>query len=269
MPPSRIPGSVSAVVDRFFAHLADEQADFLEGLYIVGSVALDDYQFGRSDIDFVAVTRGTLRDADLAALERVHASMRSVDLPCFDGFYIEAARLAEPPNSSLAAAYVQDGMFNVGPCFEVNPATWHLWARRGITVKGPSPAELSLVIDPAELRRFEVTNLQDYWLGWIDKTHAALVDRADETHFSARLLAWGVLGVTRIACTLATERVVSKTEAGEWALQAAKADDISVIKTAILARQGKVTQVSVGQLRSALAVMRATVMRALNPTPPS
>ncbi|WP_370651758.1 nucleotidyltransferase domain-containing protein [Frankia sp. Cj3] len=49
----------------------------MEGWYVVGSAALDDFRPGASDIDFVAVTATPPADHQLAALEGVHTR-----LPC-------------------------------------------------------------------------------------------------------------------------------------------------------------------------------------------
>ncbi len=255
-----MPPSVSRVVDRYFAHLSAETVGFPRGVYLLGSIALGDYHEGRSDIDFVAVTNGPLNAGDVACLADVHTEMMKLGTPRFDGFYIEARHLAEAPAPEQAMAFVQDGLFRPGgPCFEVNPVTWRLWAEQGVALRGSAPDELGLVIDEAALRRFEVSNLQSYWLEWVRKTRSSLP--APAGRMQADLLDWGILGVARIACTLATGRVVSKTEAGRWILENCEDADAELILAALAARRGDIADLPIGQALAALDFMKKTIER--------
>src|SRR6266511_2182921 len=56
-----------------FLRLADARLPgVVQGLYLVGSIALDDFHTGVSDVDFLAVTAEPLDDAALDRLERIH-----------------------------------------------------------------------------------------------------------------------------------------------------------------------------------------------------
>lgn len=263
-----LPPSVAAAVDRYFALLTAENTDVLRGIYLVGSVALGDYQDGRSDIDFAAVTAVPLGHEEIAILARVHAAMTGI--PSFDGLYIAADRLAETPRPDLVTAFVQDGHFRVGPSFEANPATWQLWARHGIALKGPPPGELALPLDEATLQRFEIANLGTYWRHWIDRMRASISANAATDRVDAGMVAWGVLGVARIACALATGRIVSKTEAGRWALTQDAWQHAPVLETALAARRGEIVGVRLEEALIALAVMEEAIERLAHPlnTPP-
>ena len=50
----QIPDDVGRIVTRYLELVDEMLPRRLEGLYLVGSVALDDYREGESDVDFVA-----------------------------------------------------------------------------------------------------------------------------------------------------------------------------------------------------------------------
>lgn len=69
-------------------------AGLIDGLYLYGSVALDDFRPGQSDIDFVALIGGRLDGEALASLETLH---RDLPGPYFDGLYLSREELAAGP----------------------------------------------------------------------------------------------------------------------------------------------------------------------------
>ena len=61
----------------------------IEGLYLVGSIALGDFRPAQSDIDFIAVVSGAPGTDELEALARVHARLRDqVWRPDLFGVYV-------------------------------------------------------------------------------------------------------------------------------------------------------------------------------------
>ncbi len=258
--PGVLPFTIRQRIGAYLRLMADEGAGFLRGLYLLGSVALDDYQEGRSDIDFVALVSGPLDAADTGRLVRVHEATRRLQGPPFDGFYIEPAHLHRVPQAEHHASFSLDGTFHADAvCFETNPVTWLLLSRHGIAVRGPAPASLGIAADPSALRRFQIGNLRDYWTGWIANRAAALSRVSPDDSVNASILAWGVLGVARIAYTLATGGIVSKTGAGLWALEAYASDWHPTIRNALAARRGEIDTVPVHGMSCALDFMRQLI----------
>jgi hypothetical protein len=64
---------VAEVVAAYLDAVATAAPGLVEGLYLVGYVALGDFRPHSSDIDFVAVTADRPEPATAAALEPVHA----------------------------------------------------------------------------------------------------------------------------------------------------------------------------------------------------
>ena len=191
-------------------------ADYLstmdvEGLYLVGSVALDDYRPGMSDIDFVAVTE---RPVDPEAVRRAHAELvERHPRPHFDGLYVTWADLATDPREVAPGTHTHEGRVHTGVRGERHPVTWHTLAQCGVTVRGPAPADLDIWTDRAALAESIRENLDAYWRPWHREASRRLSKLA-----AATLVDWGpvwaVLGVSRLHYTLATGRITSKTGAG-------------------------------------------------------
>lgn len=246
--------AVAATLARYLALIDAQADDLLLGLYLVGSVALGDFREGRSDIDFVALLRRDLGAADVDTLRRIHDDLRA-EPPSFDGIYIDPGILAALPMTPSVVPFSLDGAFDVRPTFETNPAVWLCLTRRGIRVLGPEITSLTIAQDERHLRSFLVGNLQTYWTDWIANSRTALASKPIGQAVSAEAYAWGVLGTARIACTLATGRIVSKSEAGRWALSAWPAAWHDVIADALAVRQDGAPGISIERFRRALAFM--------------
>jgi hypothetical protein len=248
--------SIEARIEEFTALLNLRNPDFLEGFYLVGSAALGDFQPGRSDIDFVAITVRPFDAADLDCLEEIHTHLKALPGPIFDGFYIDLETLRQSTVPGQNTPFVLDGTFHRDePCFEVNPVTWRLLRERGITIKGPLPADLPLVIDREHLRQFEVENLNGYWAGWLHQFAGRLSATGSPGDIDAATVTWGALGIARLACVLSTDEIVSKTEAGLWLLDAYPERWHRVVNDCLKARRGEIATFSIEHAHAALQLM--------------
>lgn len=70
-----IPAIANEICGRFHAAFEARCPGRLRGLYLVGSIALDDFQPGRSDVDFVSVTREPVTCDDVAP---IHAALATL-----------------------------------------------------------------------------------------------------------------------------------------------------------------------------------------------
>ena len=62
-------------MSRYLEQVDHALPDRVEGFYLVGSAALQAFQPGRSDIDFVAVTTGRLDESELHRLRRAQRNL--------------------------------------------------------------------------------------------------------------------------------------------------------------------------------------------------
>ncbi len=229
-PPLRV--DVARTVDCFLGLMASEGGPTLRGLYLVGSVALGDFRPGRSDIDFVALLDGPVGDTE--ALARVHAAL-----------------------ARAGGAFSVEGRLRTGePCREVNPALWRCLARAGRPILGAAPAALGIADDDATLRAHALADLDAYWRPWIAQGEAALAAKPPDSACDAKTLEWGVLGVSRIVCTLATGRIVSKREGGRFVLDHLPEAHQQAVWDALDARDGALEHVTPAEMRAGLDAMR-------------
>ena len=211
-----------------YLRLVDAAAPGLvEGLYLVGSVALGDYRPGASDVDFIAVLS---RPAPLPVLAAVHR--RLPRRPYLDGAYVTSDDLRRDPALAAAGFGVHEGRAHRrdGGC---DPVAWHTLAGDGVVVRGPAVADLGVWTDAAVLRSWTLDNLDTYWAPWLRRAARPL----SPLGWIDWGVCWSVLGISRLHYTLATGRITSKTGAGEHALSVF--GERRVIEEALRIRAGK------------------------------
>ncbi|MEO3809200.1 aminoglycoside adenylyltransferase domain-containing protein [Sphaerisporangium sp. B11E5] len=229
------------VADTVGAYLEDVDAQapgLVEGLYLVGSVALGDFRPRVSDVDFVAVTSVRLDDPALATLAGVHERLkRRRRRPYFDGGYITWDDLAGAPASSGPGASVHEHRFR-STHGGSDPVTWHTLAHHGIALRGPEPGDVKVRADREELVAWTDANLDDYW--------RRLLERASRLHrrWGMAMLVpysvvWVVTGISRMHHTIATGRIISKTGATAHAIEAFPERWHRVVAEAARVRRGE------------------------------
>jgi hypothetical protein len=135
------------------------------GAYLQGSFAVGDFD-EHSDADFVVAVRGELTDAQVAALQVVHA--RVYDLPAawaqhLEGSYFPAAVLRDPDARGVPLWYLDHGARSLVRSAHCNTLAVRCVLReRGVVLAGPPPATLVDPVPAAALRREMVATM----LGW-------------------------------------------------------------------------------------------------------
>ncbi len=230
----------------------------VEGLYVVGSYALDDWVPGHSDIDIVAVTAEPATDDDAATLVTAHAVLAEVQpRPFVDGPYVAWGDLITPPMALHRPWALEHRLRHDGDCFELNPVTWYVLATSGVTVRGPSVERLGVYVDVDARVRFVVDNLAAYWAPLADQVIAAC--DADPAHlFSPDSLEWCALGALRLHATAFRGDVLSKRSAGEYGLETAPSRFAGVLHDALAIRAGAspLEAVDTDRMRSAAELVR-------------
>jgi hypothetical protein len=210
-----IPPPVRELVGTYLAAVDDAAPGLVAGLYLVGSVALDDFRPGASDVDFVAVTANRLSGADRTAVERAHATVAARHpRPYLDGSYVTWADLAGDPAAAAPGLNVHEG--RPGPPGAGDPVTWHTLASHGVVLRGQTPDALDVWTDDEALRDWCRQNLVDYWQPWLGRARR-LFSRLGAAGLTGWGPAWGVLGVSRIHYTIVTGAITSKLGAGQYA----------------------------------------------------
>ena len=241
-----------------YLEIADSvEPGLIEGLYVVGSYALDDWVAGASDIDIIAVTAEPATDIDFGGLRTVHALLAEQQpLPHIDGPYLAWGDLVVEPATGLHRPWsLGEGLHHDGDCFEINPVTWYTLATYGVTVRGPAAQTLGIPTDTDARIRFVVDNLRGYWrdvaTGLIDAC-----SRPEPPAFDAAALVWCALGPLRLHYTAFTGDVTSKRGAGEYGFDVAPPTFHPLLTAALAARaDGERGAASGAQLRDAAALI--------------
>ena len=197
-----------------------EAPGLIEGLYVVGSVALHDWRPG-SDVDIVAFTADPATTDDVALLESAHAVVSAELDPgvVVDGPILAWGDVTVPPMPMMRPWTLAGEFHHDGDCFEINPVTWLTLDRYGIAARGPIAGELDVAVDLDEVRSFVRQNTSTYWRGVGEQITGALDADPERTEFPSAMTEWAALGVARMLFTFEHADVVSKRAAGEWAVE--------------------------------------------------
>ncbi len=234
----QIPQLVTEVMNDYISLVNKRFPKLLEGVYIQGSIALDAYVEGSSDIDFVTVMSRRLLEVDIDVLSEIHREIantyNSIEM---DGVYIvwdDLGKLAIHENSYP--------VYNSGEIrieTYINPITWWLLKTKGICIVGPERTSFTYETSPRDLTAYVNSNMNSYWanqttslesaFGEINKYSKEEIDTAIE---------WSVLGLIRQYYTLKEHDIISKVDAGEYGLKHVPTEWHPIIKEAISIRKG-------------------------------
>ncbi|MDO8390663.1 MAG: nucleotidyltransferase domain-containing protein [Actinomycetota bacterium] len=249
--------NVETALGRYLAIVDSVAPGLVEGLYVVGSYALDDWVEGYSDIDIVAVTAEPATEDDFGSLRTVHALLAEQQpTPAIDGPYLAWGDLVVEPATGLHRPWTLDGdLHHDADCFEINPITWYTLATSGVTVRGPAPQTLGIPTDVEARIRFVVGNLQGYWAEVTNQV-AVACEHDEPRHWAADTFVWCALGALRLHHTAFTGEVVSKRGAGEYGLRVAPGEFHDTLRAALAMRaEGNRGDVTPSLMRVAAAIM--------------
>jgi hypothetical protein len=205
---------VHAEVDAFLGRLDRIAPGWVTGCHLVGSTAFGAWRANRSDIDLVVtVAAPDPLDAVGHRYRRTHSrqvagALARLRYPLIcSAVYVREADLSADPLTVTPVASHVGFEFEIGTGFNVNPVTWWELAHKAVTVRGALP---DVPVDDAQLRDWCRGNLTSYWASWRPGRPAAFV-----RHLG---LAWGPLGAPRLHATIRTGGVLTKEQAGEYAL---------------------------------------------------
>jgi hypothetical protein len=189
---------VKLLLDRF----ADDAGGVvpLAALWAHGSLALGDFQPGRSDLDLVALTEAAPAGAQERELRRVHEALQA-EAPMAEKLhcaYVARPEAGDPGRSHLTWAH--------GELLSriVSPVSRRELHQGGLRLLGPAPSAVIPPVTDKELTDYIRGDLRDYWYPktgeagyWV---HDIWVDI-------------GLLTFARAAVTLQDGRLITKREA--------------------------------------------------------
>lgn len=204
-------------------------------VYLVGSIALNDYHVGQSDIDFVTIRELEWKEDDLKKLKLIHNEIsKRRDLPHFDGIYLTFNQLLNHP-SKVSAPHSIDNKFKSSGAFAANPITWNYLKKNALVVKGKH--EVIVAISDQEIINWCKENITKYWINWTNKLKSQFPFCI--YGLFRKSITWGVLGIIRLHATIYKNEIISKTAAAEYAKSAFTSDYHLIIEEALNFRVNK------------------------------
>ena len=178
------------------------------GVWLYGSVVLDDFRPGWSDIDFVALTKGTVSEKRAEQLLMLRQEMleREPGNPYYRSFEGVIAGLDEYRSRSFTRlVYWGTSGQRITDRYIPDPFSAYELARYGKSVYGGHPWIL-----PAPAREELVNAVREHY--------ESIRKYAVQTGESLYSCGW-LLDIARCVYTLRTGDVIAKTQAGRWALE--------------------------------------------------
>jgi Domain of unknown function (DUF4111) len=227
-----LPIAVNDLLNKYMKLFNEYMSNQLAGLYLHGSLALDAFVEGSSDIDFIAVTHSRLTRSELEKAEEIHKIiLDKYQFPEMDGVYITQNDLGK-----LGECYFfNNGKMNYGHF--LNPVTWWLLKRKGIVFHGEVPV---IEINDNDLVSYTYENMNTYWANRI-RTFEKSIDELAQIAESEidKEVEWTVLGLLRQFYTLREKDIISKQGTGEYSLKHLPEEWHPIIQDAINIRKGE------------------------------
>lgn len=232
-----LPENVQSAIQSFCHALDARMPGAVGSVYLYGSIALDAYIEGSSDIDFLVIANRPLTDEDARSIAGVHDDMarRAPGLEWM-GAYIQTEDLGKSVGEiPLIITCCNQSVRTDGTGADINPVTWWLLKRRGEHVFGKK-LDFAYDIHEDALVRYVRNNMNTYWVQWIDRLEAQ--DRRFTPQQLDEAVEWCVLGMLRQWFTIREKDVTSKTGAGFYGLQHLPARWHGLIREAISIKEG-------------------------------
>lgn len=233
-----IPSIVEKTINILFESLEEHKVTDIS-FYLYGSIALNDYIEGTSDIDFIAILPQTLTDEQIEGIRASHLYLEKL-LPHTDimGSYILQDDLGKNYDDiNFVLTYSNKELFISGGQPDINPITWWMLKHYGVHVYGPI-VEMEFEIEKTTVLSYVHANINTYWAGWIGRLEAeagelSLLDAEVVSKHLDSAVEWCTLGMLRQLYTVSEISIKSKVAAGIYGLSVVPEQWHSLIKEAI------------------------------------
>jgi predicted nucleotidyltransferase len=204
---------LNALLDDFVASVHTALEDNFVGAYLQGSFAVGDAD-EHSDVDFIVVTHGEVTGEQRATLQAMHKRLFALETHWaqhLEGSYVPKSSLRRVDPARRPFVYLDNGSTEL----ELdNHCNTHVvrWSLRedGIALAGPASVELVDPVPAGGMHDELVAAVREYAEWAPAPTKAGGMSQWKQTYL--------VLTFCRMLHSLASGRVASKRESGEWAI---------------------------------------------------
>lgn len=232
-----IPKNINLIVEELIEEIEKSIPGFLQDFYIYGSLSLDAFQNGFSDIDFIALINQHPTDDELQRLKDIHKhTQRKFSDTMLDGYYLVKEEIEGENQRVIPSHYFSEGKFNGKRSFSKDSIDAFQLKKYGIIIKGQG---VDYSVDFDIVLKNQKDNINTYWQNWLDDCKRFPSINYLGSFVSIRSIEWGVLGVTRLFYTIREKDMTSKVGAGEYALGTVSEKWHKIIQEAIRWRKGE------------------------------
>lgn len=233
---SQIPDIVSSILCDLLAAIDTIDPHLIHGVYLIGSITLNDFYLTKSDVDFVILVNHLPDTKTFKQLSRLHRRFnRSYPKPDLSGHYVSVKDICSSNIDTIPAVICQQGSLS-RDYMKMAPVVLTELTTNAHIVLGPSIGSLPISISSRTLIRFLNQNINTYWQNWTIK-HSGFNRHKFLIWLFPRYTEWIVLGVARQLYTLYTGRITSKLEAGNFCIDILPSEYHPIIIKAISVRK--------------------------------
>lgn len=234
-----IPDKAKEIIEEHIKMIESSLPNFLESYYIYGSVSLGAFNYGLSDIDFIAVVKRKITDVDINILKEIHKKInKKFSKTDLMGLYVMKNDFqAQYENKKTCPCFI-DGVYKGLSKFDKDSIDSYQLKMYGITIKGESIDNLDYIVNWNTLIFNMRNNLNSYWLNWMNSCRKFPSIRYVSLFVSLKMIEWGVLGVSRLYYTFKEKDITSKIGAGEYVLRKVPEKWHKIIKESMRLRKG-------------------------------
>ena len=214
-------------IDIMIQHIVDILAPNSPSIYLYGSVALDDFKLGWSDIDVLTLTKKQITEAQAQQLVKLRQTM-----------------MAEEPGDPYYRSF-EGGMLTFDAFLSKEPDRVVYWGTSGQRISDryaldsfcmAELLESGILLFGNDIRRHLRTPTYDELYNDVKRHYGTIRQYARQTGRSFYSFGW-LLDIARCIYTLRTGKIIAKTIAAEWALKNALCPDVDAFETALSVRQ--------------------------------
>lgn len=207
------------------------------GVYLIGSAVLNDWHYGKSDIDFIVIVNNSILKANITLLEKqiktLEAKYSNVK---FEILYIPISILGKCKEKVEPILAYHDKKHSMS-YFNFNPVTWYSLEKYGVVICGRPVDELSIKTTKDELSAYVYENVNTYWATWAASA-AKIFSIKGILSFTDWAVEWCVCGLSRMYYTLQEKDITSKSGAVEYMLNKSPHEYQKILKEAQAIRLG-------------------------------
>ena len=209
---NKLPLSVQPLFDEYIKLIKANLSDLVYGVYIQGSIALNDYDDLKSDIDYITVLTREPTDEELKKIDYIHNILKKhKNYIVSEGQYTNKKIMSRNQNDHKKRyPRYSDGEFNELNNGYIDPTSLWILKKYGFLVYGHEVKSLSIQVKFNDLISQMDYNLNKYWL--------SKINYEPELFLEDFWIEFGVLTLCRIWYTLENRNIVSKLQAAKYIL---------------------------------------------------